>query len=265
LSVTTAPRALQAVPWRPLGEADLRVAHEHVQTVLDGFSTRWFVQARLVVDEAVLVPPGQAVPTGLLAAGPLRLAARPDAFTALARLALDLRDSAKAAPAHDPLLQAFACRLRDDLLAALSGACSHDLDGPEAAAEGSTAGALRLAIELPAATRSQTPDTLDLWCPLAALIGWRPLPQRPGSAVPRPLVSRKEAWQGTVVRVEAVVGSVQLPATSLVELEPGDVLVLDRALGEACALRESLTKRVVARGMLRKSGEHYGVELHSAL
>jgi hypothetical protein len=265
LSATPAQLAPQALPWRPLGELDAKVAGERVQGVLDRFSARWFVRARLAVGGPVLLPAGEAVPQGLLRAGPLRLAAAPDAFTVLTRLALDLHDGGAAATGDEPLIGAFAARLRDELLAALGDTCGREPDIAEFATDGSTAGAVRLAIELPVVPRLQKVNALDLWCPLAALLAWRHSPRRPGLAALPPLVPRQVAWQGTKVRVEAVVGSVRLPATSLVELEPGDVLVLDRALGDACALREPMSKRVVARGLLRKSGGHYGVELQTSI
>ena len=242
-------------PWRPLGDADLRAARQHIGTALEGFSRRWFAQLRLVPGDAARHAPGATLPEGLLHAGVLGVGATAQAFTDLAHQALDLpalRGASQSASISSALVNGFAQRVRDDLMAVLRANCAVEGDEmPEW-----RGGAVRVPVDAGAGRRSG----LELWCPVAALMCWAS--RSPTAAAPVALERRELALFDTGVRVEALVGRVRLPATHLVELEPGDVLVLDQPLADPCQLRDAGSHRPMARGRLCRSDGRFGVELH---
>jgi hypothetical protein len=248
-----------ARPWRPLGDADLQVARERMSAVLDDFSRRWFTVLRLQVGPATLVAPGTPSPQGLHGAGGLGVVQGPRLFSEWAMRALGLPASA---PRQNPavserLIAGLARRMARDLMAALRAAGAA---GPADATDDkpwTEGGAVRLLVSDGGAGRAD----IELWCPVPVLMAWRPLLPNACDAG-APLVHRHAALGPTALRMEALAGTVRLPASSLVALEPGDVLVLDHALAEPCQLRDPTTHRPMARGYMRRSGLQLGLELH---
>jgi len=244
--------------WRPLGEADLRAAGERVEAVLQRYSQRWFTSHRLVVAERALVAPGALPPEALQATGALGLhALNEQVFDELALRALELQPGGggpAAAPGSAQLIGPFAARMRADLAGVLAASCA-----PETAAAVDPARFKRGAVRIGVAGADGRRLRLDIWCSLAALMAWRPL--SPPAAVPLALERRTVALGATPVHIEALLGSVQLAASHLVDLELGDVLVLDQPLSEPCRLRERASRRALAHGRLRRSAGRLAVEL----
>ncbi len=249
-----------ALPWRPLGDVDAELAAERLAVVLRHYGQRWFTESPLRPEPARLMPPGAEPPPALQPAGlqGLVMAEAPRPFEAWARRSLDLPPhvgKAESEASSARLLEAFAERMRLDLIGTLAASCPAD-----AIARADAGRFRRGAVRLPVALQGLPGGGFEIWCPLAALMIWRPLsPPRPQPAV---LERRQAALADSSLRVEALVGRVRLAASHLVDLEAGDVLVLDQPLSEPCRLREPESRRELARGRLRRSAGRLAIELH---
>ncbi len=246
----------QPQPWRPLGDADERIARERLQPPLAEFSARWFAAGALVVKATTAVRPGAPLPAALHPAGALALEGDDAVFGELACRALDLGAAERvrlSEPRSAALLRAMATRLREELAATLGASVAAPASAGQLPPLGH--GAVRVALDFEQAAGAA------VWVPLAVLMGWRPLaPVRPaaGSTAPE---RRELALATTPVRVEAVLGHARLAATSLMELAVGDVLVLDQALADPCQLREAAGRRALSNARLRRSAGQYAVEM----
>jgi len=78
---------------------------------------------------------------------------------------------------------------------------------------------------------------------------------------PAPLLRRSDALRRTSVRAKGVVGSAELPIAELDGIGIGDVLVLNKALGEPVELRLADGDVPVAAGMLRKTAGQVSIQL----
>jgi flagellar motor switch/type III secretory pathway protein FliN len=247
---------LHAQAWRPLGDADERIARDRLQQPVADFSARWFATGALTVKTAVVMRPGAPVRAALHPAGALALEGDDAVFGELACRAMDLGAAERARlfePGSAALVRAMASRLRQDLIEVLKAMVAGSAPTGELPALG--LGAVRVSLEFDQATSAA------VWVPLTVSMGWHPTtPVRPapGTATAE---RRELALATTSVRVEAVLGCARLAAASLLDLAVGDVLVLDQTLAEPCQLREAASRRALASARLHRSAGRYAVEM----
>jgi flagellar motor switch/type III secretory pathway protein FliN len=77
----------------------------------------------------------------------------------------------------------------------------------------------------------------------------------------RPLSRLSVALRDARVRAHAVLGNVDLSLNEVRELNIGDVLVIDRALGDPVELRLPQSNRPLARGKLARNGDQLSIQL----
>lgn len=83
-----------------------------------------------------------------------------------------------------------------------------------------------------------------------------------GAASPgRPLSRLSVALRDARIRAHAVLGHVDLTLSEMRELNAGDVLVIDRALGDPVELRLPQSSRPLARGKLARNGDQLSIQL----
>ena len=77
----------------------------------------------------------------------------------------------------------------------------------------------------------------------------------------RPLSRLSVALRDARIHAHAVLGNVDLSLNEMRELNVGDVLVIDRALGDPVELRLPQSNRPLARGKLARNGDQLSIQL----
>lgn len=217
---------LQARSWLPDGALDDDVLLARVQGVAEAWSAYWMPLPRVHTDQ-VADPAGLsdtpdalrlAAPDGRVRAG-ASLASRLHLGMAMLGVSVDRN---QVGADDQSLLDALASRALQDLVDRLGATPGADAGGPDGAYEPGPVFQIVLA---EAGPRIEIALARDL------AIAWRKGPAMPTS--PR---TSAGCWQDAVgdqpVRIGARVGDSSLSLAEMSSLEVGDVLVLDRVIGE---------------------------------
>ncbi|SDI72677.1 FliM/FliN family flagellar motor C-terminal domain-containing protein [Paraburkholderia phenazinium] len=271
---------MRVVPirWRPLGSRDLDAARTRLTQAIGGWQEQWFATALARVEPLSLIGTAgefalPATSSSWLLGSDVWLHAAPRALTGLVNRALDLPKSfVPVEPAAAAMLAEIRTKLLDALFATVREALALD---PGEIVEPLSARDIAAPLRLPygaAHLRMMAPDDeplLSIVCGAETL--WRCLPVTANAArpvTPSPsLTSRAEAVEGTHLTIEASLGSCELTVSQLATLGVGDIITLDRPLGEPMPLMLASPDRArrtpLAMGKLGQSAGKLSLQLTS--
>jgi hypothetical protein len=251
--VTAAPK-----DWLPAEAVERSAVSAAVEAVVAEWAAHWFVRGEFRLESWGLASPdrmlgeagSRACGGGVEANCSTRAAAR------VAGLALDARAETTDLNERDRLLvSALARQIVDDLAQRLRRLGGREGQPPEA-----MPGA-RLVV----ASIAEGADVLfSLAIPLPLLLGVsrRTLPRPP--AATKIEGERLDAVGRSTVRLEATLGTAILSLAEAKGLAPGDILLLDRTLGDAADLTFAQSPGVVARGVLTETEGQLALVLQTA-
>ncbi|HEV2818518.1 MAG TPA: FliM/FliN family flagellar motor switch protein [Allosphingosinicella sp.] len=248
--------------WLPVAALDAPAVRRALGDAVESWSDRWFPGARLTAAGFAARTRGGALPAlawrqygtaAALAGDTLRLAG----------LALGTRPEGLVLSEVDrDIIGRFATRILADLACALDRAIGRDppADEPETpAGDPLPDGGLAFAV----ADGAGAP-VLHGAVPLAALVPFRKSLLGPGHRPRRPALARLGRAVGvTPVRLEARLGAAAVALGELAALAPGDVLILDRAIGEGASLALPGSGRCLARAAIAERGAGISLTLSS--
>lgn len=250
--MTTAAR-----DWLPAEAVERDAVSAAAEAVVAEWAAHWFARGEFRLASWGLASPdrvpgeagSRACDGGVEATCSTRAAAR------LAGFALDARGEATDLNDRDRLVvSAVARQIVDDLAQRL-----RRLGGRESPPE-ATSGT-RLVV----AGIAEGADVLfSLAIPLPLLVGVcrRTLPRPPAAA--KIEGQRLSAVGCSTVRLEATLGTAMLSLAEAKGLAPGDILLLDRTLGDAADLTFAQSPSVVARGVLTETEGQLALVLQTA-
>jgi len=241
--------------WLPAEAAERSAVRGPVEEVVAEWSSHWFARGELSLSGWALAPrPRPAGDAGWRdCGGGVEASCSSRASVRLAGMALDARLEQLDLNDRDrSLTSAFSRRMVDDLGQRLRRLLGVERDVPEV-----TATDRRVV-----ATISDGADALlSLAIPFPLLIGLcrRVLP-KPGPAM-KISDPRLQALGPTTLRLDATLGSATLSLSEVRDLAVGDILLLDRTLGDAADLSLARSRTVVARGVLTETDGHVALIL----
>jgi flagellar motor switch protein FliN/FliY len=237
-------------PWLPRNALEQGFARSVLADAVQAWSKEWFARETVRLDALTgfrgAPPPGPRCGQWR-AQGALAICSNPAARTKLCALALGLGEPTQhLSPRESAILDALEQRMIDSLIERLitalaggrsgvSGPAPAPRDGGVMATLAANDGAALFAIAIPfelmlAGAKMALSAQRRARAPLSA----------PGG--------RLRALAPTALRLEADLGAARLSVGELKDLEPGDVLTLDRAIVEGATL--TLHERALARGHL---------------
>ncbi|KVO33810.1 FliM/FliN family flagellar motor C-terminal domain-containing protein [Burkholderia ubonensis] len=259
--------------WRPLAEHDLAEAGSLSENAVAPWLQAWCDDALRVgsVERiAPMQPPPWPAAGHVWTCGPhVRWAIQPPTLDRLVRRALDLPDGFAAADTDTDfgadVLRAFEQSMTDamaDALRTVSGNPAPDaqrLSPLDAAATSELRyGGVHVRLAL-------GPDDAWLSIVYAAPFWWaRPASRAVATVPPAALTPRAAALETTRTRVHARIGCAPLPIAQLLDLAPGDVIVVAEQLDPPISLEAGDAGRsTLGFGRLGRAGEQLSVQLHS--
>lgn len=235
---------LEVRDWLPPQVAERPAVRGKVAEVVGVWRRSWFQDLPLdVIRWELVMKDVYAAPEsgGRTFGGAIGAHVGARALTRLIEAAMDVSLLDGLTDADRRVVDDVAAQMVEDLLASLESGLGLDprQTSPKAgagvrAAIGSDAGGVLLWIFLP--------------MPALMALGQASLPPPPAPV--GKLTARRGALGDQEVEIEAILGGARLRLSDLASLAPGDVLVLDRALGEPAELRHCASGRVLAHGAI---------------
>lgn len=244
--------------WLPAEAVERDAVSAAAEAVVAEWAAHWFARGEFRLASWGLASadraPGEA--GSRACGGGVEATCSTRAAMRLAGLALDARAEATDLDERDRLLvSAVARQIVDDLAQRL-----RRLGGREGPPLETTSGT-RLVV----AAIAEGADVLfSLAIPLPLLLGVcrRTLPKPP--AATRIEGERLDAVGRSAIRLEATLGTAVLSLAEAKGLAPGDILLLDRTLGDAADLTFAQSPGVVARGVLTETEGQLALVLQTA-
>ncbi|RQR52930.1 hypothetical protein DIE19_27455 [Burkholderia sp. Bp9126] len=257
--------------WRPLAERDLAEAGTLSENAAAPWLRTWCDDAPRV-DDVERITPRQPPPWSsaahVWACGPhLHWAIEPQALDRLAHRALDLPDDfATARRGHcADVLRAFGKSMTADMAAALRALC--DAPAPDARHLPQSDAVKPIAPRYGGVHVRLVlgPHDACLSILFAAPFWWaRHAPRHIAATSVAPLAPRTAALESISARVHARLGVVALPVAQLLDLMPGDVLVIAEQLDPVISVVTGDTGRVaVGFGRLGRADRQLSIQLQS--
>ncbi|MBN3817450.1 FliM/FliN family flagellar motor switch protein [Paraburkholderia sp. Se-20369] len=257
--------------WRPLAERDLAEAGALSESAAAPWLRSWCDDAPRV-DGVELIAPLQPPPWSSAAhvwsCGPhLHWAIEPRTLDRLARRALDLPDDFAAKPPGHcaDVLRAFEKSMTDDMAAALRSLCGTSASDALRLPQSDAAKPIALRYGGVHVRLVLGPHDMCLSIIFAAPFWWtRRAPRNVAATSADPLTPRTAALESISTRVHARLGVVALPVAQLLDLMPGDVLVIAEQLDPVISVVTGDTGRVtVGFGHLGRTERRLSIQLQS--
>jgi flagellar motor switch/type III secretory pathway protein FliN len=257
--------------WRPLAERDLAEAGTLSERTVAPWLRAWCDDTPRIGDVARIAPhepPPWSPAAHVWSCGAhLQWAIEPRTLDRLARRALDLpEDFSASSPGHcADVLRAFGKSMTDEMTDALRAICGASPPDAQRLPQSDTAkpsatqyGGVHVRLLLgPTDTCLSIVFTAPFW--------WtRDAPRHVAATSPAPLTSRTAALQSTRARVHARLGTVALPIAQLMDLVPGDVLVIAEQLDPVISVVTGHAGRIaVGFGRLGRADRQLSIQLQS--
>lgn len=251
--------------WLPPEVAARDAVRSRVSSAVDDWSGRWLARRRLRVSALEIVGGAAKVENQgwLVFRAGVAVACGAAAASRLTNWALDLRsDLLEPTAADQELLAAFRGRMLDDLLQTIETAL--DVAGsrrpaPDSVKDpfGPTGGVLAALSDDRGSALLQLAIPLRMVMPLCQAA----LPARSRNTAP--LSSLREAMNAETVKVEATLGAAEIPLQELRRLTTGDIIVLDRRIGDLIDLSVCESEEVVGRATLDEVDGQIALTLHA--
>ncbi|MDY7804535.1 FliM/FliN family flagellar motor C-terminal domain-containing protein [Burkholderia stagnalis] len=260
--------------WRPLAEHDLAEARSLSEHAVAPWLQAWCDDAPRVDDVERIAPmqPPPWPPSGRIwACGPhVRWSIQPSAFDRLVHRALDLSDgfAATESDVAASVLRAFEQSMVDEMVDALRAVCGEPAPAARLLSPTDTAatselrhGGIHVRLALgPANASLSIAYAAPFWWGRRASGAITPAPP----ARPAALTPRAAAIDATRTRVHARIGCAALPIAQLLDLAPGDVIVVADGLDPSISIEAGgAVRSTVGVGHLGRVGEQLSVQLHS--
>jgi flagellar motor switch/type III secretory pathway protein FliN len=251
--------------WLPPEVAARDAVRSRVSSAVDDWSGRWFARRRLQVSALEAVGGAARVENQgwLVFRAGVAVACGAAAASRVTNWALDLRsDLLEPTAADQDLTAAFRGRMLGDLVQTVEtalGVAGSRRSAPDSVKNpfGPTGGALATLSDDRGSALLQLAIPLGMVMPLCQAA----LPARSRSSAP--LSSRHEAMNTEVVNVEATLGAAEIPLQELRRLTAGDIIVLDRRLGDLIDLSVCESEEVVGRATLDEVDGQISLTLHA--
>ncbi|HEF5875108.1 TPA: FliM/FliN family flagellar motor switch protein [Burkholderia cenocepacia] len=257
--------------WRPLAERDLEEAGTLSERAVAPWLHAWCDDAPRVGDVVRIAPPEPppwSSAAHVWSCGPhLQWAIEPRTLDRLVRHALDLPDDFSVpSPGYcADVLRSFGKSMADEMADALRAICgasppdAQRLSQPDAAK--------------PSVSRYEGvhvrlllgPNDACLSIVFTAPFWWtQHVPRRVAATPPATLTSRLTALESTSTRIHARLGTVALPVAQLLDLMPGDVLVIADQLDPVISVVTGHAGRTtVGLGRLGRTDRRLSIQLQS--
>lgn len=234
-----------AAPWSPLGLADSAPLRARIGEIVGDWSQDWFPRLRLAIGrwELAVGDPWSGVEGVRVQGRALGLARGERASQRLYERAFDTDLSGTPLTDADRrVTDDFAEQMLHDLAVRIEAGLGLRAGDPS---PGPKTGGVKIAL-------SDEAGAALIWlvAPLSAVAPFCRAALPPARPPSEALQPRRTAVAADRLKLEAVLGHVELTIGDLKSLALGDVLVLDRALDEPAQLREPRTGRVVLAGDL---------------
>ncbi len=260
--------------WRPLAEHDLAEARSLSEHAVAPWLRAWCDDAPCV-DDVERIAPMQSPPWPaaghIWACGPhVRWAIEQSALDRLVRRALDLSDgfATTESDVAASVLRAFEQSMVDEMADALRAVCGDPAPAARRLLPTDTAATselrhggvhVRLALG-PADALLSIVYAAPFWWGRQASGALAPTPP----ARPTALMPRTAAIDATRTRVHARIGCAALPIAQILDLAPGDVIVVADRLDPSISIEAGdAVRSTVGLGRLGRVGEQLSVQLHS--
>ncbi|MXN79994.1 hypothetical protein GR157_35440 [Burkholderia sp. 4701] len=260
--------------WRPLAEHDLAEARSLSEHAVAPWLRAWCDDAPRIDDVERIAPmqPPPWPPAGRIwACGPhVRWSIQPSALDRLVRRALDLSDgfAATESDVAASVLRALEQSMVDAMVVALRAVCgkpapaARQLSPADAAATSELRhGGIHVRVALgPADASLSIAYAAPFWW--GRRISGAITPAAP--ARPAALMPRTAAIDATRTRVHARIGCAALPISQLLDLAPGDVIVVADGLDPSISIEAGdAVRSSVGVGRLGRVGDQLSVQMHS--